>query len=164
MGGLPLLAWGSMGRSVAFGATLPGEGYALRTVLFGEVITTFALVAGLCLFLGFRRLRPFTPALFPFLYSFMVYLEAAVSGTSTNPCPQPWPGHHFRSLERMVDLLGRPGVRHPCRSSRLQLPREANRGCEAVSLRHRSRPVGSKVPLTPGTAGARSGRSASVAQ
>ena len=26
VGALPLLAWGSMGRSVAFGATLPGEG------------------------------------------------------------------------------------------------------------------------------------------
>jgi aquaporin Z len=43
------------------------------------------LITGLCLFLGFRRLRPFTPALFPFLYSVMVYLEAPISGTSTNP-------------------------------------------------------------------------------
>ena len=32
-----------------------------------------------------RRLRPFTPALFPVLYAVMVYLEAPVSGTSTNP-------------------------------------------------------------------------------
>jgi aquaporin Z len=85
MGALPLLAWGLMGRSVAFGATLPGEGYALRTVLLGEVITTFALIAGLCVFLGFRKLRPFTPAMFPFLYALMVYLEAPISGTSTNP-------------------------------------------------------------------------------
>jgi aquaporin Z len=84
-GCLPLLAWGSVGRSVAFGATLPGAGYPLRTVLLGEAITTFALVAGLAVFLGFRRLRPLTPALFPFLYAVMVYLEAPVSGTSTNP-------------------------------------------------------------------------------
>ena len=35
VGCLPLLAWGAMGRSVAFGATLPGEGYALRTRLDG---------------------------------------------------------------------------------------------------------------------------------
>lgn len=84
IGALPLLAWGSMGRSVAFGATLPGH-YALLTVLLGEVTTTFAMVSLLAVFLGFRRLRPFTPALFPFLYAIMVYAEAPVSGTSTNP-------------------------------------------------------------------------------
>ncbi len=85
LGSLPLLAWGSMGRSVAFGATLPGDGYSTGVVLLGEVVTTFALFGGLCVFLGFRKLRPFTPALFPFLYAFMVWAEAAVSGTSTNP-------------------------------------------------------------------------------
>jgi aquaporin Z len=85
VGSVPLLAWGAMGRSVAFGATLPGEGYALRSVVMGEAITTFALIAGLCICLGFRRLRPFTPAMFPLLYAFMVYAEAALSGTSTNP-------------------------------------------------------------------------------
>ena len=85
VGCLPLLAWGAMGRSVAFGATLPGEGYALRTVLMGEVITTFVMVTGLCLCLGFRRIRPFTPAMFPPLYAVMVYLEAPLSGTGTNP-------------------------------------------------------------------------------
>ena len=30
LGSLPLLAWGAMGRSVAFGATFPGEGYSTR--------------------------------------------------------------------------------------------------------------------------------------
>jgi aquaporin Z len=85
LGALPLLAWGSMGRSVAFGATLPGEGFAIQTVLLGEAITTFAMVAGLCVFLGFRHIRPFTPAMFPFLYAVMVYAEAPISGTSTNP-------------------------------------------------------------------------------
>lgn len=85
LGALPLLAWGSMGRSVAFGATLPGDGYPIETVLLGEVITTFAMVAGLCVFLGFRRIRPFTPAMFPFLYAVMVYAESPISGTSTNP-------------------------------------------------------------------------------
>ena len=84
-GALPLLAWGTMGRSVAFGATLPGAGYAMQTVVLGEMITTFTMVSGLCVFLGFRRLRPFTPAMFPFLYAVMVYLEAPISGTSTNP-------------------------------------------------------------------------------
>jgi aquaporin Z len=84
-GSLPLLAWGDMGRSVAFGATLPGAGYARSVVVAGEVLTTFGLIAGLTVFLAIRELRPFTPALFPFLYAGMVYAEAAISGTSTNP-------------------------------------------------------------------------------
>jgi hypothetical protein len=33
-----------MGRSVAFGATLPGEGFAIQIVRLAEVITTFAMV------------------------------------------------------------------------------------------------------------------------
>jgi aquaporin Z len=75
-----------MGRSVAFGATVvPGEGYTTLTVLTGEAVTTFALVVGLYLFIGFRQLRPFTPAMIPFLYAVMVPLEAPISGTSTNP-------------------------------------------------------------------------------
>jgi aquaporin Z len=76
---------GSMGRSVAFGATLPGPGYSLGAVFIWEAITTFTMITGLCLFLGFRRIRPFTPAMFPFLYAIMVCLEAPISGTGTNP-------------------------------------------------------------------------------
>jgi aquaporin Z len=85
VGSLPLLLWGSMGTSVAFGATLPGPGYSLSTVLLGEVITTFTMVALLAVFLGFRTIRPFTPAIFPPLYAIMVWAESPISGTSTNP-------------------------------------------------------------------------------
>ena len=85
LGSLPLLAWGAMGRSVSFGATFPGEGYSVGAVLLGEVITTFAMVTLLCVFLGFRRIRPFTPAIFPVLCAVMVYMESPISGTSTNP-------------------------------------------------------------------------------
>ena len=85
VGSLPLLLWGAMGKSVAFGATLPGLGIPLSTVLLGEVITTFTMVALLCVFLGFRKIRAFTPAIFPPLYAIMVWAEAPVSGTSTNP-------------------------------------------------------------------------------
>jgi aquaporin Z len=84
-GCLPLLIWGSMGRSVEFGATFPGEGYSMQTVLMGEIITTFIMVSLLVIFIGFRTIRQFTPYMFPFLYSIMVPLEAAISGTSTNP-------------------------------------------------------------------------------
>ena len=84
-GCLPLLLWGSMGRSVSFGATQPGQGTGVLTALLGEVITTFTMVSLLIVFLGFRRIRPFTPALFPPLYAIMVWAEAPISGTSTNP-------------------------------------------------------------------------------
>jgi aquaporin Z len=85
LGALPLLLWGGLGRSVAFGATTPGADFSLGQALLGETVTTFALVAGLFFFLRHDRFRPFTPALFPFLYAAMVFMEAPVSGTSTNP-------------------------------------------------------------------------------
>ncbi len=85
IGCLPLLLWGAMGRSIDFGVTIPGEGYSMQTVLLGEVITTFTMVSLLVIFIGFRAIRQFTPFMFPFLYSIMVPLEAAISGTSTNP-------------------------------------------------------------------------------
>lgn len=85
VGSWPLLIWGSLGKSVAFGATLPGQGYDTITVLIGEIVTTFALIVALCVFLGFRRIRPYTPLMIPFLYAVMVPLEASISGTSTNP-------------------------------------------------------------------------------
>ena len=85
LGCVPLLAFGPPGRSVAFGATLPGAGTTTGDVLLGEAVTTLALVVVLCVFLGFRRLRGFTPFTMPVLYSVMVFLESPVSGTSTNP-------------------------------------------------------------------------------
>jgi aquaporin Z len=85
LGAVPLLAWGRMGRSVAFGATLPGRDFGVGWAVLGEVVTTCALICGLFLFLRHRRLRQFTPALFPVLYAIMVFAEAPISGTSTNP-------------------------------------------------------------------------------
>jgi aquaporin Z len=84
-GALPLLFWGGMGRSVGFGITVPGAGDSVWAALCGEAVTTIGLILGLFVFLGHRRLRPFTPLLFPFLYALMVYVEAPLSGTSTNP-------------------------------------------------------------------------------
>lgn len=85
VGALPLLSWGRTGISISFGATFPGQGYSAWTALLGETITTFALVFLLFIFIGHKKLRQFTPLLFPVLYSIMVFLEAPVSGTSTNP-------------------------------------------------------------------------------
>ncbi len=80
-----LLAWGPLARSVHFGATIPGAGYGVLSALGGEAAATFLMVVLLLSFVGNRRLRPFTPLLFPLLYAFLVLVEAPVSGTSTNP-------------------------------------------------------------------------------
>ena len=85
LGALPLMAWERMGSSVQYGATFPGQGYSALAAMTGEAATTFALIVGLFLFIGHRRVRAFTPLLFPFLYAVMVWLEAPISGTSTNP-------------------------------------------------------------------------------
>ena len=53
--------------------------------LLGEAATTFALIFALFTFLRNRRWRAFTPAIFAPLYAIMVWLEAPISGTSTNP-------------------------------------------------------------------------------
>ena len=78
----PGARWAAAWRSAR---RCPDAGYSTGTVLAGEVITTFAMVTLLAVFLGIRRLRPFTPALFPFLYAIMVFAESPISGTSTNP-------------------------------------------------------------------------------
>lgn len=90
VGALALRAWGAMGASVRYGATLPTAGPWLATL--GEAGATLALVGGLFAFLGSRRLRRFTPLLFPFLYAVLVWLEAPLSGTSTNPARSLGPG------------------------------------------------------------------------
>ena len=84
-GSIPLLIWGDLGHSIAFGATTPGAGYSTTDALVGEIATTFALVIVLCVFLAFRHLRRFTPLAIPVLYAIMIPLEADISGTSTNP-------------------------------------------------------------------------------
>jgi len=85
IGSVPLLFWGQMGKSVKFGATVPGAGYGTGWAIVGETATTFCLIAGLFFFLRHHRLRRYTPALFPVLYAVMVFVESPLSGTSTNP-------------------------------------------------------------------------------
>ncbi|MDI1323996.1 MAG: aquaporin [Algoriphagus sp.] len=85
IGCLPLLLWGVWGQSIDFGATYPGAGYSVSEAFWGEVITTFTMVSLLVIFVGFHKIRPFTPLIFPFLYAIMVPIEAVISGTSTNP-------------------------------------------------------------------------------
>ena len=85
VGALPLLAWGATGNSVHYGATLPGSGYGPGWAVLGEAAATLGLIASLFFFLRHKQIRAYTPAIFPVLYAFMVFVEAPVSGTSTNP-------------------------------------------------------------------------------
>jgi aquaporin Z len=84
VGSVPLLAWGGDGRALGYGATEPGP-QGIGLAFAGEVATTFVMVTCLLAFVGSRRLRRFTPGIFPILYCVMVWLEAPWSGTSTNP-------------------------------------------------------------------------------
>jgi aquaporin Z len=85
LGALPLLLWGNIGGSVDFGATIPGKEYGAWLAALGEFGSTLALIVLLFAFLGHKRLRSYTPLIFPILYAILVYLEAPLSGTSTNP-------------------------------------------------------------------------------
>src|ERR1700728_4518910 len=64
LGALPLLLWGKQGASVGYGNTVPFAG-KIPAAFFGEVITSFMLVAGIFFFTGHRSLRRFTPFLMP---------------------------------------------------------------------------------------------------
>lgn len=67
---------------------VPGTGSVLarRRLDAASNVVLRNMVAGFCVFLGFRQIRPFTPAMFPLLCAFMVYNDIAVheeSGQST---------------------------------------------------------------------------------
>jgi aquaporin Z len=84
-GALPLLAWGHVGRSVAFGATEPGAGIPIWAALLGEVGVTFLLIMTIFVTAAHPRTRNFTPWTMPVLFSVLVWLEAPISGTGANP-------------------------------------------------------------------------------
>lgn len=85
LGAMPLLLWGPLGKSISFGATMPGRGYTQQDALMGEIIVTFMFISLLIVFISFRFMRPYTPLLSPVFFAIMVPLEADVSGISTNP-------------------------------------------------------------------------------
>ena len=84
LGAAALSFWGPWAHATDNAATLPGPS-GVWLAAGGEALATCCLIVGLFLFIGHRRLRRFTPALFPALYAVLVWWEAPLSGTSTNP-------------------------------------------------------------------------------
>jgi aquaporin Z len=84
IGCLPLLFWGELGRSIQFGVTLPRSN-GLLSALLGEVLTTACLIFYLYIFIGRKKLRNYTAYGIPVLYGLITWIEAPISGCSTNP-------------------------------------------------------------------------------
>lgn len=82
-GALPLLLWKDQGRSLGYGATVPGD-EGTMIAFIGELVTSFLLVTGIFFFTGHRQLRKYTLYMIPFLFCIMVGIEGEISGTSTN--------------------------------------------------------------------------------
>ncbi|QRM30364.1 MIP/aquaporin family protein [Microvirga sp. VF16] len=85
VGAMPLLAWGSMGQSVAFGATQPGPEVPAWAAMLGEAGVTFLLVLAILTTAAHPRTQRFTPLVMPAVLSILVWLEAPISGASANP-------------------------------------------------------------------------------
>ncbi|MEJ0099213.1 MAG: aquaporin, partial [Pseudomonadota bacterium] len=83
IGALPLLWWGSMGRSVQFGTTLVGIA-GTWAALGGEIFATTALVLVIFICAAHVRSRPCTPWTIPPLFALLVCFEGPLSGASTN--------------------------------------------------------------------------------
>src|SRR5919108_5120463 len=71
LGAVPLLAWGEMGRSVQFGATVPGASVPAWLAVLGEAGATFALVMLIFITAAHSRTRHLTPLMLPVLFSFL---------------------------------------------------------------------------------------------
>jgi aquaporin Z len=84
IGSIPLLMWGKQGESLQYGITLPGHA-GLTVAFIGEIFATACLIIYLYLFIGTKRLRNYTPYGIPFLFAFLTWTEADLSGCSVNP-------------------------------------------------------------------------------
>ena len=69
VGALPLLAWGAMGRSVAFGATQPGPDVPAWAAMLGEAGVTFLLILAILTTAAHPRTRRFTPLVIAMRFS-----------------------------------------------------------------------------------------------
>jgi aquaporin Z len=85
LGAVPLLAWGRLGASIDYGATLVGAGFPVWQALLGEVVATALLVLAIFITAAHAPTRRFTPWTLPPLFAWLVWWESPISGASTNP-------------------------------------------------------------------------------
>ena len=85
LGAVPVLIWGNIGASNAWGASLPATTQPILYAVCGEIACTFSLVTLVFLFAGRPALQPFTPLINPPLFAVLSWLEAPISGASANP-------------------------------------------------------------------------------
>ncbi|RYE35773.1 MAG: aquaporin family protein [Sphingobacteriaceae bacterium] len=110
IGCLPLLFWGDEGKSMDFGATVPAP---LPAAFIGEIWTSFVLIAVIIFFTSHNKIKNFTPFMMPIIYCIMVFAEAPVSGTSTNPArsfgpdviSNSWSGYWLYWLAPVLGML-----------------------------------------------------------
>ncbi len=84
LGGLALAVWGKVGAAARFGDTEPAAGWPVWAAFLGEAVCTAALTLLIFKMGAHARTRPWTPWSVAPLFSLMVWLEAPLSGTSTN--------------------------------------------------------------------------------
>lgn len=84
LGGLALAVWGRVGTAAHFGDTEAASGWPVWAAFLGEAVCTSALIVLIFKMGAHARTRPWTPWSIAPLFSLMVWLEAPLSGTSTN--------------------------------------------------------------------------------
>ncbi len=79
------LVWGNHALAVGYGVTLPGVGYTVGNAFWAEFVMTFSYVLGIFFFVSHHALLRWTPLMNWIVVSGLVWVGAAVSGTSLNP-------------------------------------------------------------------------------
>ena len=85
LGAGALLVWGSMGASVAWGASVPARGAPVWLPMAAEAVCTFLLVLLIFICAAHKTTQRFTPLVNPPLFAILTWLEAPLSGASANP-------------------------------------------------------------------------------
>jgi aquaporin Z len=85
LGAALLLAWGNVGASDGWAASVPNKSLPLVYAIGGEALCTFSLVALVFFCASHHATQPYTPLVNPPLFAVLTWLEAPVSGASANP-------------------------------------------------------------------------------
>ena len=107
VGSLPLLLWGAMGKSVAFGATLPGPGCHSLDGVPGRSDHDIYDGHSACRLSGFPDNSSLHSGDLPTPLCDHGMGRGAHLRHKHKSSTQPWPSDHIRAMAGLVDLLGR---------------------------------------------------------